>query len=1117
MKQFFSLLLVVTISQAAKAQSNTVAMELVRQNSTALGLSANDITNSAISSSYIITGTNIRMVYLQQLYKGLPVFNQVQVIAFKDGAPVSNAGGRIVDMDSKTAASSGVPLIAASMAVKAAFAECGINYTDAIQAVSFTDNGRKVNFGTLGVSYVGIVADELWVEDSSGQVQLSWQVELAPKNTSDHWLIRINANTGEFINKNNYTVSCNWDKSENEQACTEQVPHQHAAKVTATAKAQAPFIINDASYMVVPYPAESPNHPGGALAIRPNPWLLAPVGSNATSLKWHSNGTTDYNITRGNNVWAYEDRNFDNVAGASDTSSTDAPLTFTKVYDFAQEPIVTINQRAATTNLFYWNNIIHDISYIYGFDEVAGNFQVNNQGRGGAGNDAVNAEAQDGGGTNNANFNTPVDGSSGRMQMYLWTAATPDKDGDLDNGIILHEYTHGISNRFTGGPANSSCLANQEQMGEGWSDYFALMLTQDWANSLVTDGFNKPRGIGTFARNEAITATGIRQYPYTTNMTVNPFTYTNITTVAVPHGVGSVWCTILWDMTWDMIQLDGINPNLYDISATGGNSAALKLVTEGMRLQPCSPGFVDGRNAILKADTLFFGARYSCIIWRAFARRGVGVNASQGLSSSRSDQVVDFTTKDNDFGFTQNVTQQFEGQNIVYSATTQSICTAISNFKVVDTLPTTVTYVSGGTYNAADRTVSFSGINLAPGASQTNSFTVSVNAGTYFPPITHLNETVSATTIPATWTTSSTTASVWKTSTAQSVSAPNSFFTRDTTIVSDQILTSSAFTINGQTTLSFQHLHNAENAWDGGVVEISTNNGSTWSDLGNFFTANGYTTTLNSSTSPLSGRRAFSGNSTTFKLSVIDLSSFRGQTVRIRFRFGSDNSTGTTTGWYLDDIKLMSEAAVFTTAKLFDGTNAVKFSKNLITKIVTAVLPLNLVSFGGYLQQRDAVLQWETNNEVNTQLFEIERSFDGTNFTKAGQVNATGNSARSSYAYTDAALTQYTSYKGLVFYRLKMKDRDGSFTYSKTIRLSNGATGLLTVSPNPVKDQLTISGFKDSRLYDAAIRDISGKLLQTGRISFVHNRLDVSSLAAGIYTLSVQTNAGVEVYRFVKE
>jgi hypothetical protein len=77
------------------------------------------------------------------------------------------------------------------------------------------------------------------------------------------------------------------------------------------------------------------------------------------------------------------------------------------------------------TNLFYWNNVIHDVLEGYGFDEAAGNFQVDNFGRGGAGNDPVNAEAQDGGGTDNANFATPADGSRPRMQMYLWTGQTP--------------------------------------------------------------------------------------------------------------------------------------------------------------------------------------------------------------------------------------------------------------------------------------------------------------------------------------------------------------------------------------------------------------------------------------------------------------------------------------------------------------------------------------------------------------------------------------------------------------------------------------------------------------------------------------------------------------------
>ena len=1123
MKKFFTIILVLLITKTGFSQTNSIAMQLVQQNSVALGLSAEDIANSVVSSSYIVTGTSIRMVYLQQQYKDIPVFNQLQVIAFQNDLPVSNTGGRIAAMESSTQNANGIAAISATVAVEAAFTERGITYTQPIQPLSVTDNGRTVAFGDLGVSNVNIVAKQIWIKDSTGLVMLSWQVELAPKGTSDHWLVFINATNAVYIDKFNFTVFCDFGDHSKEPSLNQPVPHAHHEEIPGVQfpakKANGPDIINGATYNVIPYPAESPIHPGGTPANRTNPWLLAPAGSNATSLKWHSNGTTDYTITRGNNVWAYEDRNFDNIAGAADTSTTPDPLTFNKVYDFAQEPIVTVNQRAATTNLFYWNNLIHDISYLYGFDEVAGNFQVNNQARGGLGNDAVNAEAQDGGGTNNANFNTPVDGSAPRMQMYLWTAPTPDRDGDLDNGIILHEYTHGISNRFTGGPANSSCLGNQEQMGEGWSDYFGLMLTHDWSTSLITDGFNKPRGIGTYALNQPITGVGIRQYPYTTNMAVNPFTYSNITTVAVPHGIGSVWCTILWDMTWDMIQLDGINPNLYNVAGTGGNSAALKLVSEGMRLQPCSPGFVDGRNAILKADTLFFGARYSCIIWKAFARRGVGVNASQGLSTSRSDQVVDFTTKDFSSSFTQGVTQQVENQNITYTSTTNAICSLLSNYKVVDTIPTNVSYVSGGTYNAGNRTVTFSGINLAAGASQVNTFTVKVNAGSYFVPSTPLNETVAGTAIPAAWTATSTTADVWRVSNAQSTSAPNSFFTRDTTIVSDQILaTTGSYTINGQATLSFQHLHNAESTWDGGVVEISTNGGTVWSDLGNYFTSNGYTTTLSTTGgNPLAGRRAFSGNSATFKLSVIDLSSFKGQTVKIRFRFGSDNSTGTTTGWYIDDIKLTIEAAVFMTSKLFDGSNVLKESINQVAKIVAAPLPLNLLSFGGYLKQQDATLNWETTNEVNTSYFEIERSFNGSNFNKAGQLVATANTLNSNYGFTDAGLTQYAGYKGIVYYRLKMSDRDGAFSYSKVIRLNNTVSGLFTVSPNPVKDILYISGFKDTRLYNISITDMLGKVLQAGKISFLNNRIDVSTLSAGMYFISLQSSIGNEVYRFVKQ
>jgi hypothetical protein len=209
------------------------------------------------------------------------------------------------------------------------------------------------------------------------------------------------------------------------------------------------------------------------------------------------------------------------------------------------------------------------------------------------------------------------------------------RDGDLDNVIIAHEYGHGISNRLTGGPSQAGCLQNEEQMGEGWSDYFGLVLTMK-----PGDTRNDYRGIGTYALGEGIAGRGLRTKFYNTDFAVNDFTYNSIKTQAVPHGVGSVWATMLWDLTWDLIDRYGFDPDIKN--GTGGNNIALQLVMDGLKLQPCSPGFVDGRDAILEADQLLYGGANRCLIWRAFAKRGLGENASQGSTSSRSDGVENF-------------------------------------------------------------------------------------------------------------------------------------------------------------------------------------------------------------------------------------------------------------------------------------------------------------------------------------------------------------------------------------------------------------------------------------------------------------------------------------------
>lgn len=628
-----------------------IALDLVRKNSSAIGVSSPDIDNSLVGSTYMVPGSELRMVYLQQSYLGIPVYNQLHVLAFKNEKAVSVTGSRIRDISAKVNGNA-VPGIDPTRAVRAALQDVHAATGELIVPVNIMNDGRRFEFGSLGVSSENIYAELLWfpIEDGNS-VKLVWQVFAAPLNSSSYWLIRVDARSGQVISKEDMTISCGWGP---EDAHHKQEAHEPENKTTAATKnfveqrkekaidPKRNDLVNTATYRVIRYPAESPIHPGGAPSLATDPWLMSP--GNATTLQWHDDGTVTYDSTRGNNVFAYDDRDANNLPGRSGVSSTALPnITMDFVPNFSLEPIVRTpapNQQFNTTNLFYWNNLIHDLAYLYGFTETARNYQNSNLGRGGTGGDYVLAEAQDGSGTNNANFSSGAEGTRGRMQMYLWTAPTPDRDGDVDNGIIAHEYTHGISNRMTG--SGVGCLNTQEQMGEGWSDYFGLMITHDWATATINDGFNNPRGIGTYALNQPITGPGIRQFRYTTNMAINPMTYANLPNVAVPHGVGTIWCTALWDMTWFIIQQAGINPNIYNPAVTGGNSIALKLVIEGLRLQPCGPGFIDGRNAILRADTIFFGAQYSCAIWEAFARRGMGVGASQGSANVRGDETVTF-------------------------------------------------------------------------------------------------------------------------------------------------------------------------------------------------------------------------------------------------------------------------------------------------------------------------------------------------------------------------------------------------------------------------------------------------------------------------------------------
>ncbi len=748
----------VTMAQNNEAEKNA-ALQLVSANRAAIGLSADDLNNLTVSTSYVDKTIGVRYVYLQQTYRDIPVYNQIHVLAFKNNKLAVASGGRIADFDKKVNVPSGIPMVTAESAVASALADKRLSTFENAVAIKTTDNGRKVEFGKLGVSRENITAQLMWSPMEDGTFRLAWQVYFIPTTTPDYWMLRVDAVNNRIIGTDNLTVSCNWDDPNHIYQFG--VNHNHVAEATKTGtnlnfdfrtinnltlSLNGPTTVANASYRVVPLPYEAPTfmpgaYPGtapGNSTVVNNPWTAA--SANATTLNWHStDAATDFNYTRGNNNWAYFDIPNTNTPDAVRASTSTTPLpTLTFIYgnapDYNLDPVTnTDNQKFNVTNLFYYNNIIHDVLYAYGFDEPGGNFQSNNLGRGGNGNDHVFAEAQDAGGTNNANFATPIDGQNPRMQMYIWTQTAIRRDGDVDNGIIAHEFGHGVSNRLFGGPLNVSCVSNGESQGEGISDYIALMLTQLWATSNTNSGLIG-RGIGTYALGQATTGIGIRSQRYSTDMAINNLVYQASLPTQV-HARGEYWATVAWEATWAIIQQAGtINPDIYfNGTSTAGNAVAMRIAIQAMKLAPCGSGFLDHRDGWLRADTLLYGGTYSCAIWRAFAKRGMGFFASQGSPNSASDQVPDFTPKSY-VTIAASAPTVPDGQNLTYTNTVTTCSgAAIAGYSLQSTLPLNVTFVSatnGGVYNVGTRVITWP-VNQAATSSVTYQFTVTVGPGAF--------------------------------------------------------------------------------------------------------------------------------------------------------------------------------------------------------------------------------------------------------------------------------------------------------------------------------------------------------------------------------------------------
>ncbi|MBW2233047.1 MAG: M36 family metallopeptidase, partial [Deltaproteobacteria bacterium] len=576
---------------------------------------------------------------------------------------------------------------------------------------------RAAVHAAAGISRDDIPVKLVYVVDDFGSLQLCWNVVIRTPDGRHWWNLYVDAVRGEVLRRNDW-------------------------------------IAHD-TYRVHPLPQASPDEGPRALLVDAANTLASPFG-------WHdTNGVAgaEFTDTRGNNAWAQDDIDANDVGGVRPDGG--AGLDFDPPLDLDTQP--GNHLEASVAQLFYFNNVIHDVMYHYGFDEAAGNFQQNNYGNGGLQGDPVRADSQDGSGVDNAQFGTPPDGLDPRMEMFRWVqlpsphlaittpgpiagtyAASPgrfgggtaglagtlvqaldpsdiagpsttdacspltnaaavvgkialidrgictfvtkvgnaqaagaigvviannagnglvdmagvdssleipaifigqsdgasiaaqlgvgvtgdivsvaDRDSSLDAAIVVHEYAHGITNRLTGGPSNVNCMDAPESggMGEGFSDWFALVMT-----ALPSDQATDARGVSPYLLGQPPSGGGIRNEPYSTDLGVSPFTYADISGLNQPHGVGEVWASALWETYWNFVDLYGFDADLY--VGTGGNNRVLQIVMDALKLQECDPTFVEGRDALLTADLNANGGVNGCLIWKAFAKRGVGLGAS---------------------------------------------------------------------------------------------------------------------------------------------------------------------------------------------------------------------------------------------------------------------------------------------------------------------------------------------------------------------------------------------------------------------------------------------------------------------------------------------------------
>lgn len=201
-----------------------------------------------------------------------------------------------------------------------------------------------------------------------------------------------------------------------------------------------------------------------------------------------------------------------------------------------------------------------------------------------------------------------------------------------------------------------------------------------------------------------------------------------------------------------------------------------------------------------------------------------------------------------------------------------------------------------------------------------------------------------------------------------------------------------------------------------------------------------------------------------------------------------------------------------TVGQLMDGTGSdVAILDNLIIKnpLGFSILPVELLSFDAVKAGTANSLTWKTTHEINVSNFTIERSTDGVSYETIGMVAAQQNySATNDYSFTDGAPVAVN------FYRLKMTDLDGSFTYSPVKKVSGGETAVsITCYPNPVVNYVNVRT-DGAEVYHYTLFTLDGRVMQSGVITGGQASLNVSSAPKGMMIVRVENEVDATVQTF---